>query len=458
MNNRKRYAMAFYTTVAAGILFILLTNPFLIKFYDPWRYHLKSIEEFYNGVSGQGRIWHLMWAKVFKFIGADNIFVWAKIIHIFQFFLAAVTVFYFSKTALTILAATKHYGMPDQDNPSASPFRKGGHGGFDDNNSLQIKFLALFSTILWFMGNGTFSVQYQQAWIMWYSVTYQGLTIPLFWYCLTLTLKIFYESLSVKKITLCIIQIAAASLIIAKIHPMELLYYLINLPLILLVNIKGILSIKNRKVILISLPIIFLILFVAVKYFVGPRPTFLALILSNESIGQVLQKINGLGHGTVMTLNRFPNSFSEVALISLISAVVFRIFYIFRKDRKHILNANLFNYLLISSILFFLIPTVPFLGGVAGYMTDATLVYRFFYMSPWFIFLPFIIYALSCETKANMPFYNVIIVNVLTVLLIIFLSKSFDVTIASKYHYNHTLYKNVGSIINSLDKKKVWER
>jgi len=404
MNSKtlKTYNIVFYSLVAAAFLFIFLTNPFLIKLYDPWRYHLASIAEFYNGVSGSGRIWHLVWAHVFKFFGISNIFTWAKIIHVFQFLLAAVVMYYFSKTALNILIKSPlspllQSGVSKRFSPQAS--RRGDLTCGNDNKkinelrTIQIKFLSLFSVFLWFIGNGTFSVAYQQAWIMWYSVTYQGLSIPLFWYCTALTLKIFYVEMSLRRILLYIILIAITSVIIAKLHPMEFLYYIINLVLILLVNSKRLLNIENKKYLLISLPVILIIMILAVKYLIDRESGLSILFTSNETPVQIIQKINIMGNEIVSTLNRFPNSFSEVARVSIFAAVLFRIVYLFRKDKSQDSNAiYIYDYLLVSSLVFVLIPIIPFLAGAVGYITNPVLVWRCFFGSPWFIFLPFIIY------------------------------------------------------------------
>ena len=281
MNNRlKSYAVAFYVIIAVGFVFILFTNPFLVRLYDPYRYHLTTINEFYKGTIGKDRLghdmWHFVWANVFKLLGINDIFIWAKIIHVFQFLLAALLIYYFSKTVLTILLKSPQSQLECPESvipacPESFTHEEGASSsGYNKNSalwSIQIKYLSLFSVFLWFIGNGTFSVQHQQAWIMWYSVTYQGLTIPLLWYSIALTFKIFYEELSFKKNLLYIIQIAVASIIIAKFHPMELLYYLISLPLMLLINIKRIMSIRNKKYLLIALLVIFIIMFFCCEVF-----------------------------------------------------------------------------------------------------------------------------------------------------------------------------------------------
>ena len=317
---------------------------------------------------------------------------------------------------------------------------------------------------------------------MWYSVTYQGLTIPLFWYATALTLKIFYEELTPRKLLFFIVQIAIASLIIAKIHPLELLYYLISLPIILLTNIKNVFKSKNKIILLISIAIVFFLMFVTIKYFVDRQPAFYALISSHESMESITQKITLSGQRIVLTLNRYPNSFSEIALFSLIAAAIFRAYYFMRKEKNDSLNMNLLTCLLIVSFIFFLIPLVPFLAGVAGYMTVDTQVYRFFYIPPWFVFLPLFIYlsikknlisifmhALSkntfyriikekeIEVSKRKLFIDIMAVSIVLLTLFAVLYKNvFTVrtTILKQFSLKTTIL-NSKSIINSLDKNKV---
>lgn len=474
MNKKIRtYNIIFYSIIAASFIFILLSNPFLIQLYDPWRYHLQCIASFYNGGS-EGTLWHQMWANVFKIIGINNIFTWAKIIHVFQFSLAAVIVFYFSKTVLTILIKSP-LTTPLPTEPTPAPLPKGDSEGFptspvrkdisngasgndsnqiDELSTIQIKFLSLLAVFLWFIGNGTFSVEYQQAWIMWYSVTYQGLSIPLLWYSTALTLKIFYEDLTSKEIIFYIAQIAVASLLLARIHPSELIYYLIHIPIIFLISIKWLIKSKNTKILFFYAPIMFLLMFIVLKYFTSYKgrtykvPLF-EIISSGENIGQILQKINGLGHVIVSGWNRFPNSFSEIAIISLIAMIIFRVNYLFTKDKDISFNRNVFDVLLVLSLLFFLIPMVPFLAGLAGYLTNAGVVWRFFFASPWFIFLPFLIYRILTMKEIHIPLYKLIII----LILILFSIASFHKYFSLKYTITNTK-----SIITSLDKEKVGVR
>jgi len=429
----KTYNIIFFSLVAAAFLFILFSNPFLRLPYDPWDHLLRIASLYDEGTCfyfwpdnrcPERILWHELWAYVFKFSEINDVFVWAKIIHVFQFSLASLIMFYFSKTALTILT--------------------------NEKDSIRIKFLSLFSVFLWFIGNGTFPA-YQQAWIMWYSVTHQGLTIPLFWYCTALTLKLFYEDLSFKKIPFFIVQIAGASFLMAKIHPSELLYYLIILSTLVLINSVRLIRSKDRKTLLIFIPVIFLMMFVAVKYVMPQKVPLFSLISSGETVSQILQKIKDSGYNIVHginRLNRFPNSFSEIAIISLIAMAIFRVNYLFTKDKDISFHKNIFDFLLISSTLFFLIPMVPLLAGLGEYLTTegGYVVYRFFFASPWFIFLPFAIYKVLTMKEIHMPFYKFIITGILIL---------YSVVHFHKYLIPNIVKGNTKSIIASLDKEKV---
>ena len=157
------------------LILVFFTHPFLRLPYDPWE-HLIKIRSLYD----EGRcflywpehgssfwLWHLMWAKIFSFLNIDDTLLWAEIIHCTQFILSLLCVFYFSSIAYTLLVkkVSRSY----------------------------IYLMAFFATVLWLVGNGTHSIDYQQAWIVWYSVTYQGFTIPIFWLITGFALQLFFQ-------------------------------------------------------------------------------------------------------------------------------------------------------------------------------------------------------------------------------------------------------------------------
>jgi len=428
MRKYNKSNLLFYALTGITFLFILISNPFLKIPYDMWE-HLNRIAglhdegkcfEFYPDRTQYMCFWHSIWAKIFGITGINDIFVWARIIHVSQFLLAFAAVYYFCRTAIKIL--------------------------LKDIDLIHLKYLSFLGTVIWFIGNGTFSVAYQQAWIMWYSVNYQGLAMPLFWYVAALTLGMTFEHLPPKKILFSLIQIAILSVIIAKTHPMELLYFIIHLSVLFLINAKRSFALL-RKYYYLVIPFILSVV-IAIKYFAKELVPSFVLPVSKENLEVISEKI--IADGTEVAengLNRFPNSFSEIAVLALVLAVLLRIFYFYKKDKVISVNIKVFDYLLATSFLFFMIPLNKIMAGVASYLvTIPHVVWRFYFGSPWFVFLPISIYAAFKYFSGKQSFVSVMLAGASTVLVFIVLSK---------YIFWGALYKNTGSILLSLDKSSV---
>lgn len=463
MTSTKYHAIVYYTIVTAALVFIFLSNPFLKIPYDPLEQLIRIASLHDDGNCfvfwpGEGRtmcFWHRIWANIFKFTGINDFFIWAKIIHVFQFILAAFAVFYFSQTSLKLLTNNNTISVAREE---------------IEKNKFLIKILSVLSVFLWFVGNGTFSIEYQQAWIMWYSVTYQGMTIPLLWYSSALTLKLFFEKHSVKKVIFFSLQILIASLIMLKVHPSEFLYYMITLLIIFMLNMRKIFSMKHRTIMIISILIVLVALVAAVSYLSPVQTPFFQLLTAHETFFQKIQKINNLGHEVVQRFNRFTNSFSEIAFISILGMIIFRIIYALKRD-KDIISKKFYDYLLMSSLLSFLIPVVPFLAGLAGYLTDKTVVWRFFFASPWFIFIPFITCKIIqgkmyfpkilkldeiCISSMKLFLTKFIILNIMIFLIfVLFFTNDTIKTAISHTTSFKTTFLNTKSIINSLNRNKV---
>lgn len=493
LNNKRRiYNIIFYVLVASGILFIFLSNPFVVKTYDVEKYHLPVINDFYLKGSFGGDyhdIWHFIWASIFRFTGINDLFVWAKIIHVTQFLLAAVMVFYFAKTVLAILIKKTLLTHSDMQNDESNPpFNKVGNKELvNEKDRIRIKFLSLLAVFLWFIGNGTHAGDHQQAWIMWYSVTYQCFTMPLLWFSIALTMKIFYEPLPNVRRLLFLALVILTALIIARVHPLETVYYLIIVSVLLILNMRRMVLEKNR-IIFFGIPIFFILALIIIKYVIVLQPHIFKLV-SENSFTQILIEINKTGYDVVkldifneiFLVNHFDAAFSEVARISILLALLFRIYYIFKKKAYMDINIKIYDALLVLSLLFYLIPCIPFLAGVAAYITDVKQVYRFFYAPPWFIFLPFLGYEMMKSEKIRKiltenPIYRLLIKNeeitihsekrfialsaisiIVIVLLIFIVPKkiSFKNSILRTFLFKTTI-SNTESLINSLDKEKVF--
>jgi len=157
--NISKYLLVFMMMVVA--IFILRSRPFMKIPYDIW-HHLMIIVSvhdtgeaftFMPGFKESGVLWHYFWGYIFRLLPFDDVFIWAKIIHVLQSMFAFLGYFAFAYQALALL--------------------------FRDVPRSSLRLPALFAAALWVAGTGTFSVFYQMAWIQWYSVSYQGFTLSL---------------------------------------------------------------------------------------------------------------------------------------------------------------------------------------------------------------------------------------------------------------------------------------
>lgn len=155
-----KYLFIFSAIVVA--IFIFCSRPFMKIPYDIWD-HLMTIVSvhdtgeaftFMPGIRLNQNTWHYFWGYLFRLLPFDDVFIWAKIIHVLQSLLAFSCYFSFSYQALALLF--RHV-------PRSS-----------------LRLPAMLAAILWGLGTGTFSMLFQMAWIQWYSVNYQGFTLPLY--------------------------------------------------------------------------------------------------------------------------------------------------------------------------------------------------------------------------------------------------------------------------------------
>ena len=361
-------------------------------------------------------VWHWIWARIFIILNISDVFVWAKIIHVTQFLIAALTVYYFSKTALQFLSV--------------------------EHRGLTIKFLALSSTLLWFLGNGTISI-YQQAWINWYSVTYQGISIPLLWYILALTIRLLYgESLGITKKSFYLIQIALASFLVLIIHPTEFVYYLINLFVLFAVHIRRSLRYIRKNLVSLSMLILCLVILCIQVIQNGWLP--LPVLLHGLKLNVLLKDIQEIGHWVTREGgNRIPYAISELTIFSMICAVLFRIRQFFSRNGT---DRKLYDFLLVSSALFLFIPLNGFLAGMAGITTHKDIVWRFFFGSAWFLFLPFIIDRVVILLMKKEAIIYPFTINIAMIILFLFLSR---------FMFHQSFYLNANSIIHLTDSHQV---
>lgn len=416
-NQETLYHAALYSII---VFFVLSSSPFLQIPYDSWQHLLLIKSQHDTGQSflfwpediWNSTTWHAIWATIFKLFQINDLLQWAKIIHCVQFFAAIGAVYFFAKTVYSIL--------------------------FHNISNTHIKGIALLSMLMWLVGNGTFSGTFHQSWIMWYSVSYQGIAIPMFWYITALTIKLFYIDLARDDIALIAFQIVIGAILIAIIHPMELLYYLIYLALLCLLHFKRIFA--DKKLILILF--VALLASIAIINLFAERSLPINHLFS-DGMTQIGSKIMTMGHDIVDNgLHRYPHSFSDLAQSSILVAIAFLIIIPVKRQKMLSINYSLFIYLMITSFLFFVTPLTYFSAGVAGYLVKPEFVWRLFFASSWFLLIPM----LATIVLKTFKFKFILTVNI-TILILLFFGSGLTT--------HQTLYGNTLSIINSLQPTKV---
>jgi hypothetical protein len=410
--------------LAILLIFVFLSHPFLKIPYDVWD-HLIKIRNIYDNGNcylywpddlSFMCLWHFLWAGLFKILSINDTFVWARIIHVSQSILAAGSIYYFSSTVYRILRP--------------------------DIEKFHLNILSWIAVLLWFIGNGTHSIVHQQSWIMWYSVNYQGLTLPLFWYMSAIVLQYFFENLSKLRIVFIILQVIFISAVISAAHPSEQIYFFIHLIILCIIQYKLLLSFRTRTYIYFAFAAVSVIgfFFLLFKYQLLPMP----ITIQYSTWAEIASKIQWIGSMNVDGgWNRFPNSFSEIAILSTSLALIYRIFMFMKPERPSMRKC--FDYLLISSCLFLIIPLTKITSGIIGFVTFSETVWRFVFASPWFIFIPFITYRTILLLKRRV---SLLIISVNIILII-------SVFLISKYFFHQAFSGNVQSLVSSLDNNKV---
>jgi hypothetical protein len=362
----------------AAVTWIFFSVPFLKIPYDMWE-HLIRIASFHD--EGQSFIfwpedrvyamyhWHLAWGYFFRLISVNDIFTWAKIIHVFQSTLSWICMVFFCSTFIRL-------ALPDI-------------------NKVERQLYILLSVLLWFIGNGTFSMPYQQAWIVWYSVSYQAMAFPLYWFITALSMCILYDdAVSSRWKIVALSQIVLLFPLIMVLHPLEGVFYLLAV-LIMSCFRHQYVAAKLKEHWWMFMGALFLLLTGALVL-IAKRIVLLPKFISSfnapgDLYAYFLSCMKECGR-----LNRFPESFSEIALLSLAAGLIVTLLLRYRKGDR---IESIFQSQLTSSIIFFLIPVIPLTFGIVAVFTHPLVVWRFFFCSPWFVILPVFICVILPNTS-----------------------------------------------------------
>lgn len=414
----------FYFSIFLALVLVLFTTPFLHYPYDIYA-HLISIDEIYNNenkittsIQSKRLSWHHSWAKLFYYMDLDStqMFLRAKIIHILQTYVALFSIYYFSKVVIRNI--------------------------FKNISKITLKWLSVWSIIIWITIFATFSGYYHQTWIMWYSVNYQ-ITLPLFWYIAALTLVLLLEKTSWKVKLFFVLQIVLLSRLMLQIHSMEFLYYLMHIGIFYFVFIdKTYLVLK--KYFYIIIPILLSAIYMS-KYYLSDTSKILNY-LSFEKLPSLYERIMQQGLFLLNGHNRALASVNELMYFILFLGIIFILFLLwnqYKDNEDTIIRFRILLYLLITS-MFILIPLFQHTGGLFSVITRMNVVNRFYYSSSLFVLIPVFTYYIF--QKYRLRYINLFILS--SLVLVTVFSKHSD-----RLHHNY--YKNIQSIKNSFSEKKV---
>ncbi len=399
----------FYLLLSATLGAIFFTHPFLRYPYDMWD-HLIAIDDFnLSEVPGARDIWHAFWRNLFTFFSIDQseILLRAKIIHVSQTLLSFFTVYFFSKVVIRNI--------------------------YTEMDSLTQRYLAYWSTLIWFTIFATFSVFYHHIWILWYSVNYQ-ITLPLTWYITALTLIILFESVSWKWKLFYGLQIIVISRFILQAHSMEYLYYLMYLTVLFLLYSRELYPLI-KKYFYIVIPVILLIFYFARHH--QAEKSQLISYLTGLRFRELYWEIVKQGDLLLAGANRAADAINELMVVALIGGVAMLI-TLWRRQRRgkdEEINRKMFLFIFIAS-LFVLIPLNRYTGGLAAVATKMGAVNRFYYSAPLFVLLPTIIYYFVSLKNRNRQLMKV---N-LAIPLVIVLTYGYSKFISPSHNYADNIH------------------
>ena len=353
---------------------ILRSRPFLKLPYDMW-HHLMLIRGWYldgapivtrPGVTYHEVLWHRLWAGFFKLIAVADVFSWAKIIHCSQFAWTLGCLTYFTNAVIK-------YGMEN-----VQPANR--------------RLWSLFGAWCFVFGAGTFSVQYQLSWIMWYGVNYQAITLPAYFLSAGLLLDLILSKNGAKSIIL-ISCLPLVFCLMVLIHPMEAGYFLIFLCFFVVFFAPEFLLLAKRSPITTTIlcsPLLLAPFLLWVLPSLGvplPRPAFLRESFSLSSLWEnaFIMGANIQAHG----FHRGLSSFNELAILgcALLAIVVILKLLRLRHEGGSLLDQKLrlLGLMLFTSVAFATGPRTAFPSGILALLTSNEQVWRFSLASPWFL-------------------------------------------------------------------------
>ncbi len=413
----------FYMFMSLIIVSICFSNPFLRIPYDVW-FHLDKLEFYLNHEYSffevkNKELWYYLWSIFFSIIRVEDILYKAKIIHVVQTLISFIVIYFLSNVILRNL--------------------------FKNISVLTLKYLSLWSVLIWFVIYATFSMRHHHIWTLWYSINYQ-ITLLFFWYILALTLILFSEKNSKRRILFYLIQIVVFIAIILWMHAPEFIYFVMYLFLLCIIYAKQIFKFMKTYYIpsIIFIFSLSLALYTFFAYdFMGRTPP-LFRYLNLEHIDELYGKLIYLGKIAITYYNRSDAALNiliyfSISILFLMSVSILN--HKFKKEKLYI-DTKIFILLFVSA-LFIFIPVNTVLAGISSMLFAPLYIHRFYYMSSVFIVLPAVIYYFFCRK-------NIWVINGIIFIVLVLLA------VYSKHlSSNQSYYKNIKSIKSSFSVKEV---
>ena len=316
--------------------------------------------------------WHWFWSKVFLVLSISDVFVWARVIHCVQFFWALFCIGFFTYTVATIF--------------------------FPGLTKTVRQLIGLYGAWVFILGAGTLSVRYQMSWLLWYSVNYQGATLPSYFLAMAFVLDVL---VGVNRPTVFGGPIAKMALVVALValivswHPLEASYFIVALALLVAFFPDRVVSFGRTSPVgsilliigIVSIPILLIVLpVVGVRI---PQSRGLALLATPDAF---FGEVSNIGHRIQeLGMHRGPSSFSEAPILGCILlgfGVCFSAFQYFVKHQLWGTDSNRIRLMLwafFASVGFGFAPQIGIISGFLGVMTVDEQVWRFAFGSPWFL-------------------------------------------------------------------------
>jgi hypothetical protein len=417
----KTYQLFFYIIVAIGFILIVTSYPMMKMRFDIWDH----VDRIRIGILDADQLanlpkkaWYLIWAAVFKATGITDIYTIATVVHRTQFIICVILIYSASKQIYTVLL-------------SLQPKIK------IENNWLSS--LALSSVLVWVTIIGTHSF-FQQAWIMWYSVTYQ-ITLPM----LFLSLGLLVNLLGIqqpRKIVILKISISTLLLIgVYILHAGELAYLIFYIPILVIcfgTRYKYSINFLLKLTILTSM-----LIYLGVIFYTDQVPALLSH-LKNRDFSKIYSEIISKGTwNAVHGGNRYAANWKELYKLSIYFFLPLTVLFSLKVSK---INNRVFCFMILS-LVFCFIPTYIYSAGLVSLISYDGIVNRYYFASYIFLLIPLAIYFLADTfIKNTNPIYIVA-----TTLLIMLSTYMY-----SKYIEKHGIYyENVQSISNRILAKKI---